>query len=653
MARYIKQSPRQVQSMYNPMDIGFYAGILNSAQQNLNEASKIQAAYEDDIYNIKTFDPTTKEAYIKKAQEAIGNELDRDFVSPANVAKGVARASKVLAPFKNINEKQLELAKAFQEDKRRLGANFWGNDPTTTSLMKETGELLTPEELQYDVIDASDIDKAFILKSKEQLDKPYFTSPSRRVTVNGQTVSAPEGKYVYVEGKGLDEPEIDQLYNPTTGRMSAQVANQLLDDNPMLVKIEGSREKALEKLMNRNYLTANAYGNTRNVQFMDDPSYLNAYERSKITPPPTPPPIIPFKPTPLATTPVQTTSVSKDLGFDKNGKINLNFVPASKEANAPTYVSTFGTPVGNTTSNYPSRKREEAITTLSTIRKNTRYDQLKPSAMSYDEYKAMAEKNGLSTKEDAYRNWLEKTNSYIVSSQQLAEAYDEGIQNLTKAGGGFYQVPNDVGSELGKTVASELSSTRMYALDGKDVGTATVETLADKLNISEENLRGQLQNSNFRVAGVTSRGKESGMMVFDIADSKGKAHTVLASSNNTFKEGMKKSNAIYNFVINGKSGIVTDEKGEEISHYSNDGSSTVYPTYRFTYNVTPLLDVHNKTLNPSIQIITSQFNGTEYVPISSEPVNLGDIEQLEMRNVIQTGQVKSDIDFTKETIPNI
>lgn len=203
MARYIKQSPRQVQSMYNPIDIGFYAGILNSAQQNLNEASKIQAAYEDDIYNIKTFDPTTKEAYIKKAQEAIGNELDKDFVSPANVAKGVARASKILAPFKNVNEKQLELAKRMQEQQDRWGSDWIGGDITKMSLTNPTtGELITPTELSLKSGNRQDLVKA-ILADNAGLSEMVREKPGTWKTIlNGQAYEVKDAKI-----KGLTEEE--------------------------------------------------------------------------------------------------------------------------------------------------------------------------------------------------------------------------------------------------------------------------------------------------------------------------------------------------------------------------------------------------------------------------------------------------------------
>ena len=405
MARYIKQSPRQVQSMYNPIDIGFYAGILNSAQQNLNEASKIQAAYEDDIYNIKTFDPTTKETYIKKAQEAIGNELDKDFVSPANVAKGVARASKVLAPFKNVNERQLELAKQAEQFKLMHGANALYTDPTKISLTTEDGRLLTPEELKFTGMNAEDLDKLLDASEKGRLtsvyDKPVESDLPYKYKFETYEGMSPEDKY--------------KLYGPN-GERADQLAEMQIASAPDILNIfNGNKEAAKEYLKNRNLATVGKYAYSKTSKYVDDDwSLYMAKKRLE----------------------EKEAAVNPDTPFyDVDGKVTkteLNYGDLLAKASGSTQVFNWDKVPFNADGNLMAVGLDTKITSrttgMSSVLKGEANPNYRETRKQLDAYKKILTQQGITVKSD--KDVIEKIKEAANNSANFWGTKNEAISDL-------------------------------------------------------------------------------------------------------------------------------------------------------------------------------------------------------------------------------
>lgn len=647
MARYGTQIQQQPIDMYNSINTEFYNNLLGKAQQDLTQSAGMQAKFLEDAYGQKYLDRATRDVEVGKAEQAVAGALDKDFVSPAQTIKTISKASQGLTPWRNLNERQMELAKQAEAFKLQHGANAWMTDPSKISLTNEDGSLKTPEQLKFEGINVEDIDKRFIGINKEYLDKPYYEAPTRK--------GAPAGNLRFVEGKGLLPNEIADLYDPITGKMSNQVAEQILADTPQLIEIKGSREAALEAIKNRNYATAGSYGYTRNTQFMKDGEYLdplqraqldklNAVEDTKL----------PSKTTNIVANNVDALKVSDKLQF-KNGKLDttpISPIAVSGSTSVGIGIPTTSNPSGiSREANELRNKRESGISQLTDIRKNTGYDQLKPNAMTYTQFTDMATKNGLSTSENAYRNWLEKTNSYVVSSQKLAESYDNALTGYSKTAGKYKVVSGISGNSYMDMIGADLDNTRAYVAGMDTKGqTPTWKTVADNLNISMTELDEQLKGKDLRVAGITGRTVEPGMFVFNLKDNKGNSHTVYGSSNDDIAEGMKLSNALHKNILAGKSGIVTDETGQAITNASPDG------TRLYTYETDSQLDVSGKgEFNPVIVRTLNIWDevSKRYVPTNErKSVTLDEVEDLEIAALKKSNLLGTNLDQVTKEKPN-
>lgn len=413
MARYGTQVQQTLVDMYNPLNIKFYSDILDKAQSNLNQGAAAQAKFMEDVYGEKYANQEAHDLAVKQAEQGISGLLDAPFVSPANVIKGISKAAQNYAPYKNLNARQMELIKQAEAFKLQHGANALITDPSKAELVDASGNWISPEQLSLDAINKEDIDKRFITSQKNVLTQPY--NPEGKWT---KSKSLP-GYYERPTGTGLSPSEVPEYYGQD-GKLTNQVAEQMLAEFPQLIKIKGSKEAALDYIKNSNLQTAGAYGNTRDVEVKEDwYAKLAAEEsmRKRLDKTGQEKPIIP-QGTPYA---IPNSNVTKDYtGLEDyvNGKLGAVATPGVA-------------PVENFISNVIGKENFDTIEKAQNWLDNTLIGSLLPGA---SERKRMLESP---VKAKAAFNEVKKEYSQVYS-QIKKHAYDkvgeEGFDVSTKEG---------------------------------------------------------------------------------------------------------------------------------------------------------------------------------------------------------------------------
>jgi len=262
MARYYQAPKNDIVDLTPQYPVEFYANLMDKAQKNLDTANALGAQFKTDAYGREYVDEKTRDAMMAKGMQPIEEALAKQFVTPSTIAKGVSQSSAILAPYQNLNKKQLELVKAYQEDKRKYGAYFLGNDPTQQSLMQE-GKLISPEELKYTAINTKDVYDMF---------GDAYGANLLKVTDNRVDSNIPY-YYKIEKTKGLSLEEKNTKLK-VGGEEAIALAKGILDSSPTLkealVRITGSEDGALRKLQEINLMAAfqDKYAQVKDSQYI-------------------------------------------------------------------------------------------------------------------------------------------------------------------------------------------------------------------------------------------------------------------------------------------------------------------------------------------------------------------------------------------------
>lgn len=282
MARYYNAPKNDIVDLTPRVPIEFYSKIMEQAQQNLNQANATGAAFMTDLYGQKYIDEASRDKAISQAQQPIAQALDRDFVTPATIASAVTQAGQLAAPWKNLNQKQVELAKNYEEDKRRLGVNFLGTDPTKISLM-QNDRLISPEELKYASMNAKDIYDTF-----------GQTYGANLLGVTDKKVASDiPFKYKLEKTKGLTKEEKLALLSPGT-KDAVELASKMMATNPNLrqglMDIYGNEASAMQALQELNLRASmdDKYAQVKDVSYLDDDWSLYLAKKANEELPPNP-----------------------------------------------------------------------------------------------------------------------------------------------------------------------------------------------------------------------------------------------------------------------------------------------------------------------------------------------------------------------------
>jgi len=317
MGRYGNQPQQNLINMFSPINTEFYQGLLNQAQGNLTQSAGMQAKFLEDAYGQKYLDRATRDIEVGKAEQAVAGALDKDFVSPAQTIKTISKASAGLAPWRNLNEKQLELAKQAEQFKLQHGANALMTDPSKISLTNPDGSLKTPEQLKFTGLNAEDIDKIFLTSEKGELTSKF----DRKVK------SDLPFKYKFETVEGLSPQEIEQRYG-REGADAIRLAEQQIQASPQILDIfDGDKNKAVEYLRNRNLSTAGQFGQSVTSKYVDDDwsLYMAKQRQEQAQAAKTVNPDTPFYHTPGGISPAQNKNIGTVLKNISGGKEEVNW----------------------------------------------------------------------------------------------------------------------------------------------------------------------------------------------------------------------------------------------------------------------------------------------------------------------------------------
>ena len=98
MGRFLKSPTQAIVPMGTPVDVNFYAGILNKAQSDLERGTAIKAAAIEKFGDMEFSSKEDMDAVVGKAQEMLKGATEGDFVSPSRVTNAVLQANREIMP---------------------------------------------------------------------------------------------------------------------------------------------------------------------------------------------------------------------------------------------------------------------------------------------------------------------------------------------------------------------------------------------------------------------------------------------------------------------------------------------------------------------------------------------------------------------------
>lgn len=222
MARFGNLPQQTIVDMYNPLNIGFYKDILDNAQSNLNQGAAMQAKVLEDAYGVQHIDEATHQAQVDKLKQNVAGLLEPDFVSPANVIRGISKAGQEFSPYKNLAAKHVEEVKRQKEQQDRWGSNWIGNNVANMQLTDpNTGQLISPNKIrgisgnQEDLITAIAKDNAGIAERVTELPGGWSTilggKAYEKKTLKIKGITETQRINDYVKNNGLVKKYMEQL----------------------------------------------------------------------------------------------------------------------------------------------------------------------------------------------------------------------------------------------------------------------------------------------------------------------------------------------------------------------------------------------------------------------------------------------------------
>ena len=276
MARYYQKPQSPIVDLTPQYPTEFYSRLIDQVQQNRNQASAASAAFMSDAYGQEFINQAARDKAMELAKDPLAKALDKDIVTPASMAQAVGQASKAVAPWKNLNKKQMELVKQAEAYKLQHGANALVKDPSKMSLMDDNGSWVDPNNLKLTALNAKQFDEIFDNAEKGRLTSKY----------ENRVKSDLPFKYKFETVEGLSPEEKLQLYGPE-GSRALELAEQQIQANPEILDIfDGDKDKTIEYLRNRNMSTAGQYRHSVDSKYVDDDWGLYMAKRAAEQAPP-------------------------------------------------------------------------------------------------------------------------------------------------------------------------------------------------------------------------------------------------------------------------------------------------------------------------------------------------------------------------------
>lgn len=207
MARYYQRPNNPIVDLTPKVPIEFYSNLINQAQQNLNQANVTGAAFMTDAYNQKFVDQAARDRAMALGQAPIEQALDRDFVTPAAMAKAVTQASAAMADWKNVNAKHLELVEREQKLRDTWRGNYIGNSVLNEGLLKEDGTFKSADELNLVASNVEDLREAFKQDLAAKANQKRSGKASGWYTTAGGKMLARDTSTIL----GMTDAEVDEM----------------------------------------------------------------------------------------------------------------------------------------------------------------------------------------------------------------------------------------------------------------------------------------------------------------------------------------------------------------------------------------------------------------------------------------------------------
>lgn len=267
MARYYQKPNNPIVDLTPKVPIEFYSNLMNQAQQNLNQANVTGAAFMTDIYGQEVIDQAARDRAMELGKAPIEQVLDREFVTPAAMAKAVAQASAATADWRNLNAKQLKEAKREQELRDKWGSNYIGNSVLSQRLYNpETGSWIKPDDIKLVAGNREDLVQALARDNAGRADL------KREIEGNWQTIlggKALEKRNKTVTGLTEDERVAEFVNNQAMAKQylsqmpefAAAIAASGVDPVEYMTKEIDQWSKQLVR------------GTTYDSKYLDNPAY--------------------------------------------------------------------------------------------------------------------------------------------------------------------------------------------------------------------------------------------------------------------------------------------------------------------------------------------------------------------------------------------
>jgi len=254
-------------SMYNPQELGQFIGATEKRQERFDTAKMAQAQEIARIGEMETYDMAELNNRLKSFEGGINdlvkNKYNGDYSAAANeIAKqiGTERTN----PFYHFNKQKVESGKAYLDAKMKLGANFLStSSPFDVKFQDwQQGKTFdfTPIN-RNDIVENSASVFGTIANTLMNTPEPQLTADQKFMKVTVQN--------------GLRDPEdVRRFLQTPSGKMMYQ---QVLDSMPEISNIP-NQDAVVDAITQGAY---KAIGKA-DVNYMQNPDYIDAYQRAQI-----------------------------------------------------------------------------------------------------------------------------------------------------------------------------------------------------------------------------------------------------------------------------------------------------------------------------------------------------------------------------------
>lgn len=250
MARFLTAPRRQMVNPYPEVNVDFYSNLMNQTQQNLNQATQMQASAMEQAYNLPFTSQEDYEAIVTPMKEKFEGMLDKEFVSPSEVARTIMDTRGEMQPRISALQnkaKELQMQRQLQTE---WGLDWMGNDVSKMSITDTD-----PSQIKGINFNRNQIRDAFIQSKGAEFLKEIDSGRYQKLE------GFPgENMYGRVVTSGLNDQQ-KAMYAPGT-ELAIQNANEYFNSLPEsskqdLIAITGSPEAALQSIQQTQYEAVN------------------------------------------------------------------------------------------------------------------------------------------------------------------------------------------------------------------------------------------------------------------------------------------------------------------------------------------------------------------------------------------------------------